>query len=100
MNELELEELREQLKGDEFGLALLDFETHPEMVINGCPVTREQRIDGASMRPVVQALLAKALRDLQPPALGSAFNKAKMTVGAGKPFERLYLDARVESSPE
>jgi hypothetical protein len=82
MSEADLEQLREQLKDDPFGLELLDFETHPQMVINGCPVTREQRIDGASMRPAVQALLAKALRDLQPPALGSAFDKATLTVEA------------------
>jgi hypothetical protein len=81
MNELELDELRDQLKDDPFGLELLDFETHPEMVLNGWQrLTREDRIDGASMRAVIQPLLAKALRDLQPPVLGSAFDKATITV--------------------
>jgi hypothetical protein len=80
MNGVELERLRERLKDDPFGLVLLDFETHPEIMINRCRLTREDRIDGASMRAVVRPLLAKAWRDLQPPVLGSAFDKAKMTV--------------------
>jgi len=80
VSEIDLDELRERLKGDPCGLRIIDFETYPEMTINGIPVTREQRIDGASMRPAIQELMAVARRVLEPPVLGSAFDKATITV--------------------
>lgn len=64
LTEADLDELRAALDpGDTFGRALLDFERHPELVVNGCPLTREQRIDGAAFRPAWQKIMQEAVRD-------------------------------------
>jgi hypothetical protein len=75
--EPDIEALRANLDpDDDFGRALLDFDTYPDITINGTPVTREQRIDIAAMRPAVQKLFRDTMRQMDATVLGSAFTAA------------------------
>lgn len=77
--EPDLDALRTALDPDDaFGLALLDFEQHPTLVVNGCPLSREQRIDGASFRPAWQ----KLMRDVWPKVVEEELFRSQLLVGA------------------
>lgn len=64
----DLDAIRAALDPDDGdGHALIDFDRYPEATLNGIPLTREQRIDGAAMRPAWQMLMREMAAGL--PAL-------------------------------
>lgn len=75
---------------DQAGHDLIDFDRYPEATLNGIPLTREQRIDGAAMRPAWKVLMremAAGLPDLEQ-ALGVGDETAKCGVcGQDRPLD-------------
>lgn len=120
----DLDAIRAALGPDDAdGRDLIDFDRYPEATLNGIPLTREQRIDGAAMRPAWKMLMREMdarLPDLEQ-ALGIGDETAKCgvcgqarplndpppvfrevqvgTTGDGKPMVRPALDKPIRVGP-